>query len=75
MKFVIRRFIFAIITLPVVLAGYGLIYFWFGLLSPDGYGASVVAFLENLPAIGFAYVLCFSFYSQIARFVERVVNE
>jgi hypothetical protein len=72
---VIRRFIFAIVTFPIVVTGYGLLYFGIGLVTPDGYGASVTAFLENLPAIAFGYIVVVTFYSQISRLIERIIEK
>ena len=74
MLYVIRRFVFAIVTLPIVATAYGLIYFGIGLVSLDG-NASVTAFLLNLPAIAFGYVVVVSFYSQLAKLIEKVIEK
>jgi hypothetical protein len=74
MLYVIRRFVFAIVTLPIVATGYGLVYFGFGLLGNDG-TASVTAYLLNLPAIAFGYVVVVAFYSQLAKLIEKVIEK
>ncbi len=71
MKYTIRRFIFGIVTTPIALAGYGLVYFGLGLL---GGGASVTAYLNNITAICFGYLIAITFIPQIFRLVDKVVN-
>lgn len=73
MKFIIRRAVFAVITMPVAFVAYGVIYFGLGLLTATN-TANVPAFLENLWAIGFAWILCLAFYTQIRDFAERVTR-
>lgn len=73
MKYVIRRFVFGIVTLPIAFAGYGLVYFGLGLLSEFG-GASVTAYLYNLTAIGFGYVVVVTFMPQVLGLVDKVVK-
>ena len=72
-KYEIRRAIFAIVTLPLAFAGYGVVYFGIGLLTATN-TASVPAFLENLWAIGFAWVVCFTLATQIIKWGERITR-
>lgn len=71
MKFIIRRAVFAVITMPVAFVAYGVIYFGLGLLTATN-TASVPAFLDNLWSIGFAWVVCLAFWTQIRDWSERV---
>jgi hypothetical protein len=71
MKFIIRRAIFAIITLPVALLAYAVIYFGIGLLTATN-TASVSAFLENSWSVGFTWLLFVTFAKQIWDFAKRV---
>ena len=64
MKYIIRRALFATITLPVAFVAYGVIYFGIGFLTATN-TASVPAYLENCWAIGFAWILCIAFATQI----------
>jgi len=73
MKYLIRRFVFGIVTLPIAFTAYGLVYFGFGLLSEYGV-ASVTAYLANLPAVGFSYVVLITLLPQLFAFVDRVVD-
>lgn len=73
MKFIIRRAVFAVITLPVVALAYGVVYFGLGLLTATN-TANVPAYLENLWAIGFVWVLFLAFATQILNWTERVTR-
>lgn len=73
MKYIIRRAVFAVITLPVVALAYGVIYFGVGLLTATN-TASVPAYLENLWAVGFAWVVVIAFWTQIQNWTERVTR-
>jgi hypothetical protein len=73
MKFIIRRAVFAVITMPVAFVAYGVIYFGLGLLTATN-TASVPAYLENLWAIGFAWVICIAFAKQILDWTERLTR-
>lgn len=71
MKYIIRRAVFAVITMPVAFLAYGVIYFGLGLLTATN-TASVPAFLDNLWSIGFAWVVSLAFWTQIRDWAERV---
>ena len=67
-KYTIRRFIASIITIPIALTGYFLI--WALLI---GYGAvgTFEQFKDNLPLISVAWVLAWTFGPDIERYIER----
>lgn len=73
MKFIIRRAVFAVITMPVAFVAYGVVYFGLGLLTATN-TANVPAYLENLWAIGFVWVLFITFATQIWSWTERVTR-
>ena len=73
MKFIIRRAVFAVITMPVVFVAYGVVYFGLGLLASTN-TASVPAYLENLWAIGFVWILFITFATQIWNWTERITR-
>lgn len=72
MKFVIRRAVFAVITMPIIFVAYGALYFGLGLLTEMN-SVSVGAYLENLYSIGFTYTLAMMFLPQLLRLVDKVV--
>jgi hypothetical protein len=73
MKFIIRRAVFAVITMPVAFVAYGVIYFGLGLLTATN-TANVPAYLENLLPIGFVWVVFIAFATQIWNWTERVTR-
>lgn len=73
MKFIIRRAVFAVITMPVAFVAYGVIYFGLGLLASTN-TASVPAYLENIIVIGFVWVLFITFATQIWSWSERITR-
>jgi hypothetical protein len=70
MKYIIRRFFFAVLTTPVVMALYVLAYFAISMMTPYNSGSLYIA-LTNLPTIGAVYVLWFSFYPQVMRWLTK----
>jgi hypothetical protein len=73
MKFIIRRAVFAVITMPVAFLAYGVIYFGLGLLTATN-TASVAVYLENVVLIGIVWVLFITFATQIWNWTERVTR-
>lgn len=72
MKFVIRRAVFAVITMPIIFVAYGALYFGLGLLTETN-SVSVGAYLDNLYPIGITYTLAMMFLPQLLRLVDKVV--
>ncbi len=70
MKFVFRRIVFALITLPVVAVAYGAIYFSLGLSFSNG---SLGLFAGALPSVLIGYAVSVVFLPQITRLVDKVV--
>lgn len=68
MKFVFRRLIIGIVTLPLPFVAYGIIYFGLGLLTETN-TASVAQYQNNLPPIALAYVLVWLFLPQIQKYL------
>lgn len=69
MKFVIRRLVASILTLPIVLVVYGFIYFGLALVA-NSY-ASMELFIQNFYSIGLAWVLV----SVLAPNLFRAINK
>ena len=63
-KYTFRRFIGSIITIPVALAGYFVI--WAVLIGAGAYG-TLDAFTSNLPTIAVVWVLAWTFGPDIQR--------
>lgn len=72
MKYTIRRFFLAVVTTPLAVVAYGLIYFGLALIA-NAY-ASVGLFLSNAVAVGFGWVIAVTFSRQIFDFIERAGN-
>lgn len=70
MKYTLRRFALAVATLPLAIAGYGVVYFGLALIA-DSY-ASVGLFLSNLTALGFGWVVAITFSKQYLDFINRL---
>ena len=70
MKFVIRRFIFGIITAPIVVAIYAVAY---GLLATL-LGQTTIPQADVMFCIGITYVLCLVFAKQIAKLVSWITD-
>ena len=66
-KYTFRRFIASVITIPVALVGYGIIW---GLLLALGAGDNG-AFYGNLPLIGIVWVLAWTFGPDLERYFEK----
>ena len=73
MKFIIRRAVFAVITMPVAFVAYGVVYFGLGLLTATN-TASVAVYLENVVLIGIVWIIFITFATQISAFAERVTR-
>lgn len=71
MKYIIRRAIFSILTIPVVFVLYGIFYFGLALL-PERNVVTTQMFLDNLPTIAVSYVLLVTFSTQFFRFVDKL---
>lgn len=71
MKYIIRRALFAVVTLPVALGAYAVIYFGIGLLASTN-TASVDAFTSNAWSVGIAWVLVVTFAKQVLDIAKRV---
>lgn len=72
MKYTIRRFVLAVMTTPIVIVGYGLIYFGLALVANSH--ASLGLFLSNAVAVAFGWVIAVTFSKQIFDFIERTGN-
>ena len=70
MKFTLRRFALAIITLPAMAVAYGAIYFGLALLA-NSY-ASLGLYLSNVYALGFGWVVAVTFSKQIMNAVDKL---
>ncbi len=70
MKFTIRRFGLAVVTMPLALVAYGAIYFGLALVA-NSY-ASLGLYLQNLYAVGFGWLFAVTFSKQIFDFVGRL---
>lgn len=70
MKYTIRRFGLAVITLPIAMVAYGVLYFGLALLA-DTY-ASVGLYLNNLTALGFGWIVAITFAKQFLDFVNKI---
>jgi hypothetical protein len=76
MKFYVRRFIVAVVTLPVAFTAYAALYFGLGSLALNQVDTFVPIgpFLHNLPAIGFGYVVTIVLLPQIYNLVDRLTD-
>ena len=72
MKYYIRRFIFGIITSPVSMALYSMLYFALVVL---GASESTWKYLVvNLPAIAWSHIMAVTFLPNIMRAVDRLTK-
>lgn len=71
MKYTIRRFAFAVITLPAIALVYGATYFGLALIASTN-TATLSDYLNNIWPVGFAWVVVVTFSSQILRLVNKV---
>jgi hypothetical protein len=76
MKFYLRRFIVAVVTLPIVFTVYAALYFGIGLLTLADANdfVPIGPYLYNLPAIGFGYVVTIVLLPQIYNLVDRLTD-
>lgn len=70
--FTLRRFVLAVLSLPIVLAIYAGIYFL--LFFVGGGYASFGLLLNNFWAVGFGWVVAVTFSKQIFDAIERLAN-
>jgi predicted Na+-dependent transporter len=70
MKFVIRRAFFALITTPVILLAYAVIYFGLGLVADSG---SVGEFASVAPSVAIGYFVALLVLPSLYRLVDKVV--
>ncbi len=70
MKFTIRRFGLAVVTMPLALVAYGAVYFGLALVA-NSY-ASIELFLSNLIAVGFGWLFAVTFSKQIFDLIGRM---
>lgn len=71
MKYITRRVLFALVTLPVVLGAYAVLYFGIGLLASTG-TANLGDFTNNAWTVGIAWVLVVAFAKQVLDFAKQV---
>lgn len=67
-KYTVRRFIASIITIPVGLAAYFLL--WAGLIAFGAEG-TMETFLGNLPLISVMWVIAWTFGPDFMRYLEK----
>lgn len=67
-KYTFRRFIASIITIPLAIAGYFLLW---AVLIAGGADGTFAAFQSNLPFISVAWVLGWTFGPDFMRYMER----
>lgn len=70
MKFVVRRALFALITLPAVALAYALVYFGLGVVVDSG---SVGAFASAVPSVAIGYTILVVMLPQVSKLIEKVV--
>lgn len=70
MKYTLRRLALSVVTLPIAMVAYAVMYFGLALLA-NSY-ASVGLFVSNLTALGFGWVLAVTFSKQFLDFINRV---
>jgi hypothetical protein len=69
MVYTIRRFALAVITLPIALVAYAVVYFGLALFADY---ASIGLFVNNLFAVGFGWIVSVTFLKQILDFIEKI---
>jgi hypothetical protein len=70
MKFLVRRALFALITTPVILLAYVVIYFGLGLVADSG---SVGEFASVAPSVAIGYFVALLILPSLYRLVDKVV--
>jgi hypothetical protein len=70
MRYTIRRFGLAVVTMPLAVVAYGAVYFGLALLA-NSY-ASIGLFLSNAVAVGFGWAVAVTFSKQILDFVAKI---
>jgi hypothetical protein len=70
MKYTIRRFGLAVLTMPLALVAYGAVYFGLALLA-NSY-ASIGLFISNLYAVGFGWLIAVTFSKQIFDLIGKI---
>lgn len=70
MKFVVRRALFALITTPVILLAYAVIYFGLGIVADSG---SVAEFASVAPSVAIGYFVALIILPSVYRLVDKVV--
>ena len=73
MKYILRRAILGIITTPIALTAYAILYFGIGILAATQ-TASVGAFIDNAWSVGIAWVLVIAFARQILDIANKVTH-
>jgi hypothetical protein len=73
MKFYIRRLVVGIITSPISMALYALLYFALVVLGASE--SSWKYLVVNLPAIAWAHVVAVTFLPNIMRVVDRLIGK
>ena len=73
MKHLIRRFVFGIVTLPIVFTIYALLYAGVALIT-DNPEASWKVLVINLPAIAFGYLTLMILLPQVIRLTNKLVT-
>lgn len=68
--FTLRRFVGAVVTMPIVFGLYAVIYFGLGLVA-NSY-ASIGLFTQNLYAVGFGWVVAVTFAKQFFNLIEKL---
>lgn len=68
--FTLRRFALAVVTTPIALAFYGIVYFSLALLV--GEYASIGLFMNNLYAVGFGWIIAVTFSKQLLDFINKI---
>lgn len=69
MIYTIRRFGLAVVTLPIALVAYAVVYFGMAMFAEY---ASVGLFVNNLYAVGFGWIVSVTFLKQILDFINRI---
>ncbi len=71
MKYITRRVLFGLATLPVVLGAYAVLYFGIGLLA-SAPTANAGDFASNAWTVAIAWVLVVAFAKQVLDFAKQV---
>jgi len=71
-KYTFRRFIFGLITIPIAMGLYFLVWLW---LIACGAQGTFAEFKDNLPLISAVWVVGWTFGPQIIGYFEKLVGE